>query len=57
MLNLTITDPLDAYEKIAVGIKTFKTRMTADALTTCPIDVYYDIEVVRSAVYPILTAS
>ena len=48
MLILALTDPLDAYEKTvsAVGIETCKTR-----ITTCAIDVYMIIEVVRSTVY------
>jgi len=42
MLNLTLTDSLDAYGKIvsAVGIGTCKTRTTAIALTSYAIDVY-----------------
>ena len=40
-LNLTITDPHDAYETVfsAVGIGTWKTLTTANTLTTCAIDV------------------
>ena len=44
VLSLTLTNPLDAYEKIvsAVGMETCKTRTMANALTTCTctINVY-----------------